>query len=151
MDRVNYYLTPKSELGQAWGEWLSGLAKWDWWVTLTFRDPAPNTRGWTRPGWSYAKKGWKDFTGMVRPALGELHWVRAFEIQKWRGSPHIHALVGGLDDRRFSQIGKWWFNSYGLCRLEEYNPSFGAGYYVAKYVTKSLGDIDFSPGLARGS
>lgn len=140
------YLSTKGEVGQAWGVWLSGLADWDWWVTLTFRDPPAEAlaRGWTRPGWSYAKGGWRDFVGAVRPALGPLAWVRGFEIQKWRGAPHIHALVGGLDDTRYAPVGLWWWNKYGMCHIEEYNAELGAGYYLCKYVSKGLADLAFS-------
>lgn len=167
------YITPKSELGQAWGEYLSGLASWDWWVTLTFRDPVPShsvtdlschgwffrgkwrfpdpsscmtPRSWNRPGWTYAKRGWRDaLAALPGPAVGTFPWVRAFEIQKWRGAPHIHALVGGLDSKRYAEFGTWWWQKYGFCKVEEYDPARGAGYYLCKYVAKTFGDIEFGP------
>lgn len=142
------YFTPRSELGQAWGEWLSGLALWQWWVTLTFRDPGPNTRGWDRPGWAWAKRGWADFQSATRPAVGRLVWVRGFEVHRWRGAPHIHALVGGLDSLRYAEVGLWWWQHYGLCHIEEYNAHRGAGYYLCKYVSKQIADIEFG-GLTR--
>ena len=149
---LGLYLTPRSALGQAWGNYLSGLARWDWWVTLTFRDPPPDPRtpGWTRPGWAWAKKGWREAKGRLPgPALGEPWWVRGFEIQHWRGAPHIHALVGGLASRRYAEFGTWWWEAYGLCKVEEYDPGKGAGFYLCKYVTKALADIEFG-GLTQG-
>lgn len=116
---------------------------------MTFRDPEPNSRGWTRPGWAWAKRGWGDFQKAVRPALGPLAWVRGFEIQKWRGAPHIHALVGNLDNKRYAEVGLWWWQAYGLCKIEEYDPARGAGFYLCKYVTKELADLDFG-GLTTG-
>jgi len=113
---------------------------------LTFRDPPPGST-WTQPGWTYAKTAWKGLEGLLRPALGELRWVRAFEIQKWRGVPHIHALVGNLDNLRYAEAGSWWWEHYGLCKIEEYNPLRGAGYYLCKYVSKELVDLTFSDAL----
>lgn len=143
-----YHNTIPGELKQAWGSWLSTLAEWDWWVTLTFRDPAPNKLGWSRPGWAYAKGGWDAFTRQLQPCLGYLQWARGFEIQKWRGAPHIHALVGGLDNLRYAETGLWWWKNYGMCHIEEYDKKLGAGYYLCKYVTKDLADIAFG-GLAK--
>ncbi len=134
-------------LKQAWGTWLSGLATWDWFLTLTFRDPPANNRNWTQPGWGYAKKAWGELTERVRPALGELYWFRAFEVQKWRGVPHIHALVGGLDNKRYAEVAAWYWQRYGFIRVLDYEPQLGAGFYVSKYVTKELGDIKVSPSL----
>jgi hypothetical protein len=135
------------ELKQAWGKWVSRLYSWQWFVTLTFRDPKPNSSGWDRVGWGYAKRAYNEFLGRVRPALGDLYWFRAFETQKWRGVPHIHALVGGLDDERYAPTASWWWQRYGFSRFLEYDPKLGAGYYLCKYVTKELSDVQFSDSL----
>lgn len=41
----------KQELKQAWGDWLSSLANWEWFVTLTLRGTKHlGERGtWTKP------------------------------------------------------------------------------------------------------
>jgi len=78
-----------------------------------------------------------------------LVWVRCFEFQKWRGVPHIHALVGGLDSLRYAEVGSRFWTEYGWSKIEEYDPKLGAGYYLCKYVTKELADITFSPSLVR--
>jgi len=43
-------LSKSQELKKAWGDFLSGLGKWDWWATLTFRDRTEEEikRGWTK-------------------------------------------------------------------------------------------------------
>ncbi len=143
-----YNSTATAEVNQAWGEWLSGLAKWDWWVTLTFADPPANTSGWTRPGWATAKKGWREFVNHVHFFQGipckPLTWVRGFEIQKWRGAPHIHALIGNIAKPRIVAAGTWWEMQYGrIWHIEKYNPSLGAGFYLCKYVTKEMVDFDW--------
>tara|TARA_Y100000310_G_scaffold96728_1_gene94494 strand:+ start:711 stop:1178 length:468 start_codon:yes stop_codon:yes gene_type:complete len=143
---VSYYKI-NNPVNQAWGEWLSGLATWDWWVTLTFRDPPIGTPGWTRPGFATAKRGWRDFVGLLQAGIyrsdEQLKWFRAFEIQRWRGAPHIHALVGGLGEKRYLPAGNFWLLNYGYSKIEEYDKSLGAGYYLSKYVTKELGDMDW--------
>lgn len=139
-----YQDTKSQELKQAWGEWLTGLAPWEWFVTMTFRDPRPAAGTWTKPGWGYAKRAWGDFRRAIQGPLGEPTWVRCFELQKWRGVPHIHALVGNLDPalRRMDMVD-WCWDRYGMARVLPYDPGLGAGYYLCKYVTKDLGDIEF--------
>lgn len=136
-------------LKQAWGSWLSRLYPWQWFVTLTFRDPseAEISRGYTKRGWKYAENAYNRFLGRVKPALGELVWVRALEWQKWRGVPHIHALVGGLDNTKYAEVASWYWGKYGFSRILDYDPQLGAGFYLSKYVTKELGDIALSDSL----
>ena len=143
----------KQDLKQAWGGWLSTLATWDWWVTLTFRDletslDAPN---WTKPGWGYTGHAWDRFVKELGETKGlhDLSWVRGREYQHWRGVPHFHGLIGGVQDLRRDEAWSWWFQRYGIARIEPYNRELGAGYYLCKYVTKELGDIQFSAGLQR--
>jgi len=132
------------DLKQVWGEWISGLAEWDWFVTMTFRDPRPSAGTWTKPGWGLAKKAWRNFLEVSTPAIDARQWVRCFEVQKWRGVPHIHALVAGVDPsvRRMDMVD-WCWREYGMARVLQYDPGLGAGYYLCKYLTKELGDIDF--------
>ena len=131
-------------LEQAWGGWLESLGDWEWFVTMTFSNPAKNNRYWTQPGWGYAKRAWKDFLARAQPALGELKWVRVFELQHWRGVPHIHALVGNVDPsvRRMDMVD-WAYQQYGITRVLEYNPELGARFYLCKYLTKEIADIEF--------
>ena len=112
-----------------------------------------NPRGicsWTKPGYASAKRAWGEFTARARPALGELEWVRMFEIQHWRGVPHVHALVGNTDPsvRRLDLVD-WAWGRWGIARVEEYNKELGARFYLTKYVTKRIADIEFSRNLGR--
>lgn len=139
----------QGELKQAWGDWVSQLYPWQWFVTLTFRDPTPEQvrQGWTKIGHAYAKTAYSNFLRYVQPALGSLYWFRAFETQHWRGVPHIHALVGGLDSLEYGPVAAWYWQKYGFIRVLEYESSRGASYYLSKYVTKELGDIRLSQSL----
>ena len=146
--RLDYDSTTTEELRQAWGDWLSTLADWQWFVTMTLRDPE-NAGTWTKPGWASAKRAWVEFQNLARPALGELTWVRMFELTRDRGVPHIHALVGNTDPsvRRMDMVD-WAWNRWGIARVLEYDPQLGARFYLCKYVTKEVADIEFG-GLSR--
>jgi hypothetical protein len=145
----------KAELNQAWGGWLTELGDknggWDWWVTATFRDPEleAQKRGWTKIGWGYSGRAWDKFMlelGLQK-GLHDLWWVRGREIQKGRGVPHFHGLVGGVAGLRYVEAQNWWWGKFGIAKIEPYDRSLGAGYYLCKYVTKELGEIEFSKGL----
>ena len=145
----------QAELKQAWGTWLTELGDrnggWDWWATLTFRDRTEQeiSQGWTKVGWNYSQGALDRFMSFLRDlrGIGEPTWVRGREYQTWRGVPHFHCLIGGVDHLRRDQAWSWWFTRYGIARIEPYDRSLGAGFYLCKYVTKELGDIQFSPGL----
>jgi len=161
-DTVNRpYPAISGTVRDAWAVWLESLGPWDWWVTLTFRDPKPDLTGpdWNRPGWATAKAGWTDFKDSLRPNIdfagnwdwpGNLKYAMFFELQKWRGAPHIHALVGGLSSRRYRTPAYLWWWLRGACKIEVYKPnntgSGGAQYYLTKYVTKELAHWEIEPG-----
>jgi len=151
------------ELKEAWGTFFNQLDDWDWWVTLTFRDI--DRRGsWTRPGWAFTAKAWRLFTQEIEQKrfvtlpMAELKgrkpitWVRCRELQKWRGIDHFHALIGGVGDQvRRMDLVDWWWQRYGIARILAYDRSLGAGFYLCKYVSKELGDIQFSQALDKSS
>jgi len=143
------------ELKQVWGTWLTDMGKriggWDWWFTGTFRDrpQADIERGWTKPGWKYTSTAWLSFMAELRATrgIGEPLWVAGREYQKERGVPHFHALISGVSHLRRDDAWAWWFKRYGINRIEPYNLELGAGHYLCKYVTKELGDIQFSENI----
>ena len=142
MDKAYY-----EELKQAWGEWLSGLADWELFCMLTFRDPEGQGT-WTKPGFATAKRAWGKFIAAAQPALGELSYVSMFEMQHWRGVPHIHALVGNVDKAlRRMDLVDFGNKNFGYTRVYEYEAEKGAAYYLCKYVTKDIADIEFSRNL----
>ena len=142
----------KQDLKQVWGGFLTelgdrpGVGGWDWWATLTFRDPPYSPSGWTKPGWGYTGRAWDRFINELglRKGLHSLSWVRGREYQTWRGVPHFHGLIAGVSDLRRDEAWAWWFKEYGIAKIEPYDRSLGAGFYLCKYVTKELGDIQFS-------
>lgn len=139
----------------AWGDWADKVGDrkggWDWFATLTFRDRTPEEvkSGWTKVGWAYSSKACDAFLCHVGEVKGlhDVHWLRAREIQRDRGVPHWHALIGGVKDLRRDAAWQWWHERYGFARILPYEREKGASFYLCKYVTKELGDIEFSPSL----
>ena len=142
-------------LKEEWGRWISDFAKWDWFFTGTFRDVSEEerARGYTQRGPGFANSAWYKFIGSLVCPLGVGKWFRVFEYQKFRGSglgvPHIHGLIENVGDLRRDEAWKWWFERYGFARILKYDEKMGAGYYLSKYVTKDLGDIQCGIGLNR--
>lgn len=143
---------------QAWGGFLTDLGDraggWDWWATLTFRDRSDDeiARGWTKVGVKYSQEAYGRFMAHLRDVrgIGEPTWVRGTEYPPWRDVPHFHALIGHVHQVRRDEAWSWWFGRYGIARIEPYDRSLGAGYYLCKYVVKELGDIRFSENFPRG-
>lgn len=150
----------KGAVLDAWGAWLSQQWDWSWWVTLTF-DPAKSLRDGnpehTAVGWSRSARSWDDWlsatlgdsSGSTTLGDGSIYWVRGREPNPYRYGTHFHALVGGVAPTiRRDDAWRWWFTNHGHARIEPYNPAWGAGRYLSKYVVKELGDITFSDNLA---
>ena len=137
-----------TSLVEAWGTWLTMLGEWEWFVTLTMRENSPEQvrAGWTRPGMATAKKMWRRFSEDLSLFSDSIDWVRVIEIQKWRGIPHIHALVGKADQSIVeARDGAW--KRFGFNKIVQYVPAKGAEHYICKYIVKELQDIEFSPSL----
>lgn len=144
--------------GDVDGEFCLGTPKQTcgWWgyATLTFRDPGEEQRQrsptWTKPGWGYAHKGLREFNkGLMGVQFGDSqpYWIACMEYQKHRGVPHRHLLMGGLGDECRMDWADWWYERYGITRIEPYNAELGARYYLGKYLTKEVADVQYSPQL----
>jgi hypothetical protein len=121
----------QASLSEQWGDWLSGLAPWEWYLTLTFRDsihPEQADRNWQR----YLKQ-------LQIVTHRKLQWARALEYQR-RGVIHFHALAaGGLDRLPYNMARQLWPHGYSW--IERYIPDRGATHYLGKYVSKG-GEVD---------
>jgi len=147
-------------LQQAWGDFLDQIGRdllgWDWYCTLTFRDPDEKQRSkapnWTRPGWSYAHIALKQFTRTLLynrfdASKEQPYWIALMEMQKWRGVPHWHMLMGNCGDLRRMDWVDWWWEGFGIARILPYREDLGARFYLGKYLTKDIADIQASPQL----
>jgi hypothetical protein len=127
------------------------LEDWEWFITLTFRPLDQVSSTATKRGWRYANGAWLRFMRFLTPPLGEVRWVRAFELQKERTEPHIHGLVTGTNIALWKEPATWLWAHYGFNRFLRYQRELGAAHYISKYVAKDLGDFAFSDNLRRKS
>lgn len=126
------------------------MAAWQWYATLTFRDPEdPRFPNWTKIGWKSAHNALQRFSNALVMELDYINplWVACMELQQ-RGVPHWHLLVANVADQRRMSWVDWWFEHYGIGRILPYQQELGARYYLGKYLTKQVTDIRFSPALA---
>jgi hypothetical protein len=175
------------DIPDVFGEWLSEMAPWAWFATMSFREvpltnitkapkkirtldsgmalkTAKNSRlaprlsdksgdnlresdmvyehgtTYTKPGWAYAKKAWLELLKASAPPIDDRKWVRVFEMKKYRGVPHIHALLTASEGspRRMDMVD-WGWRKYGSTRVLEYDPKLGAAHYLGKYLLKDYG------------
>jgi len=125
------------------------MTEWQWYATLTFRDPAdPRYPGWTRIGWKSAQNALRSFNNALVMELDYTNplWVACMELQQ-RGVPHWHMLAGNVGEERRMTWVDWWYEHYGIARILPYDRQLGARYYLGKYLTKQLTDLRFSPAL----
>lgn len=142
---LEYYTTITPALKSAYGDLLSDLADWQWFVTMTFRN---------RVGLWSAQQRWSRLWTEVQRVTGRLEWWRATEYQHWRGVPHYHALITGIPAQLTSEcsrllVKEMAHDTAGISRVLEYDRELGASYYMAKYTVKELGDIQITRGLTK--
>jgi len=145
-----YKDTTGQKIGQAFGNWIDGMAAWQWFATLSFRDPTDSRfPGWDRIGWKSAHNALQRLNNALVMELDYTNplWVACMELQQ-RGVPHWHALVANVGEQRRMSWVDWWFEHYGIARILPYQEELGARYYLGKYLTKQVADIRFSPALA---
>lgn len=125
-------------LVEAWGDFLGGFP-WDWFCTLTFRDPVPSFT---------AHRRFAFFMRDVEQAAGlPIAWFRADEYGPLGGRLHLHALVSNVGHlRRLTWMDRWDARN-GYARILKFDPEKGAAYYCAKYVTKQFGEWDLSDNI----
>jgi hypothetical protein len=123
-------------LPEAYGEFLSKLAEWDWFVTITFRDIIPHDLAMTLI---------EEWLADIQARVGgkQIGWVLAEEFGRIGGRYHCHLLVTGVSKeiRTF-----WWseaFRRFGRSEIRPFNQGKAAAFYTAKYAAKQLGAIHF--------
>lgn len=138
----------KAQPAAVYGEFLNQLSEsfpFDWFGTFTFSEAVSSAAAhyWFR-------KYLESAVGLTKP-----YAFRADEYGPKGGRLHLHALVGNVSHLiaycgEPLPHGKWgrpccWLHRWpcGYARILPYDPTKGARYYVAKYVSKTLGDYDF--------
>lgn len=127
------------QLAEAWGQFLSGYP-WDWFATLTFREPVGSFRAHRLFGY---------FVRDIEKAAGiPIAWFRGDEYGPRGGRLHLHALMLNVAHLRRLTWMDDWNRRAGYARILPFDPGRGAAYYCAKYVTKQFGDWDLSDNMA---
>lgn len=141
---------------EASAEWLAGLFPVDYFLTGTYDrqrlvtslgigDPLPRVSVW---------KAERDGAGFIRgasKALGRpLAAVVCVEAHR-DGSAHVHGLLGlgAPQQGDWERLRRLWFVQHGRVRLEEPRSPGDVAGYCAKYLTKDVAGLVFSPGLVR--
>lgn len=144
------------QVKEAWGDFLSKKFKWDLFVTLTFKDSVFYTDKKSGKVNSYpitnkiANIRFAEFMRtMRRRQKHRSEFIRVTEFGKWnRAKPHYHCLIGNAADiYRMGMVDWWWGKGYGIARVEKYDKSKGAGYYLGKYLLKSNSEVLLSRGI----
>jgi len=131
----------RAMLPEVYGDFITKLAQWDWWVTITFRDLLPRDLAVARI---------EEWLADIQRAVGgkQIGWVLAEEFGRLGGRFHCHLLVTGVRTQRRTF---WWseaFRRFGRTDIAPFNPEKAAAYYAAKYAAKQLGYIHFGGTLA---
>ena len=120
------------------GRWLSGY-KWDCFATLTF-DPLNPLKDTIS-----AKKRFRQWINHELRKDGRVVQF-ALGVERFRMSDflHLHALINGVGDFKFSEMGMAWRKrNVGYTTIRKYDPEKGASWYVSKYTTGGNCDWDF--------
>lgn len=117
----------------AFAEWVSAMAEWNWFVTLTLADRIVNN-GFTKPGYAMARHALRELVHRTRAT----HVVAVFEMQKERGVPHVHALIRTADAVIGSVAAEHFERHFGFSRWKVYKMGGGAAGYVGKYLSKEV-------------
>ncbi len=128
-------------LPEAYGEFISSLAEWNWFVTITFKEITVRDLAVTRI---------EEWLADIQGAVGgkQIGWLLAEEFGRIGGRYHCHLLVTGVlsQQRQF-----WWreaFRRFGRSEIKPFDPEQAAAFYAAKYAAKQLGLIHFGGMLA---
>src|ERR1700730_520093 len=132
----------RAKLPDAYGEFLSKLADWDLFSTITCRDILPRDLAIARI---------EEWLADIQAAVcgKQIGWILAEEFGRIGGRYHCHMLVTGVGKERRTF---WWneaFRRFGRSEIRPFDPRKAAAFYAAKYAAKQLGQIQFG-GLPAG-
>ena len=131
----------RAMLPEAYGEFISLLVKWDWFVTITFKEITARDLAVARI---------EEWLADIQGAVGgkQIGWLLAEEFGRIGGRYHCHLLLTGV---RNQQRKFWWreaFRRFGRSEIRPFDPERAAAFYAAKYAAKQLGFIHFGGTLA---
>lgn len=128
---------------------------WDWFCTLTFR-PSRETGCGVHP--EAADKAFRFFLSCLNRSIWGTRWYKKYDKQViWArgqefhisGKIHFHAVLAHptMDLNKVARRLDWmdfWYENFGIARIEKVTSRLAVSSYVSKYVAKD-GEVDFSP------
>jgi hypothetical protein len=138
-------MTQPDELVSAWVE-LVGRGVWDWFVTLTFREPVhPESAGKRFREFLARVQAVRDVRSLLdQPAV---LWLCAMERQQ-RGVIHFHVLLGNVQVLSYALVRESW--THGFSWVERIARAEDVARYCAKYVLKG-GELELGVGVDQSS
>jgi len=132
-------------------DWLTSLAKWDFYATMTYDPTRPTIahRGADRnaqpPSQDACRRHVDAYVKQVQNILGcEVAAVVAVENTK-AGWPHFHALIacGGQTATQLRALWQPWYERRGFIKLSrlQVGDTARVAAYCAKYLAKDGGDL----------
>ena len=115
-----------------WGAFLKTYL-WDHFATLTVRNHISQAA---------LRKQFGKWIRKLEEDLGRsVHWFMVLECSRF-GQSHVHALTGGTQKARVSQMRSTW--GLGATRIVCYDPLKDAAFYVSKSLHWDQADYDIS-------
>lgn len=112
-----------TEYRQAVASMVDYYQPWDWWATFTFEGEFRE----------YSAR--KAFLRFIH-SFENVKYFYAIESNRFRDGTHVHACVGNVYDVSRRETWRKWFERYGRCHIEPYNPGKNCGEYMTKYMLK---------------
>jgi hypothetical protein len=138
----------KGAVRTAWAQWLTDGWSWDWFTTHTFAPPRAGGLH-TVVGWGQSDGRFREWVDGLAKDGAEPYWFRAREPHQFSNATHFHALVGGVGNLSRRDAWRSWFERNGQARVDPIRSADDVALYVAKYVLKLDGSVDFSENAGR--
>ena len=138
----------RSEIPRAFGRFIAELADWDWFINpLSFRDRIP---GFGPPVPGVAMSRLNEYLMRLQITAGQpIGWVIAEEFGRLGGRYHGHALITGVRHLSLDFWRREAYRCFGRTKIELFDPSRGAAFYLTKHAGTLTGKFDLG-GFLKG-
>jgi hypothetical protein len=134
-DFEGFRLNDRSDITDAWVEWITGIRLWSTFISLTFKDfigPEAAIGAWGRLLRVLNKQVVGDhYTRVVKHSY--FSYCLGIERQT-RGVLHFHVIVDRSVD--YGLIHRYWESAAGWAWIKKIDDRAGAVEYLTKYVVK---------------
>ena len=130
-----------------YGDFIRQLAHWMWFWTITFRDSfwdsCSDSDSLRPPSKDWALRAIDSLLHELQQEVGSpIIWVIGADFGKL-GRFHLHILLANVDGVFMDEWKAKASRRFGRNKLDYYDPSRSAAYYVAQHALTDTGDIHF--------